>query len=110
MYKINKKCLITTIYLKFLKLLKKKSQTKNVKQTLIFLRSPKHFNIGKRKIYSFKYLYVKKLQCNLPLLTNQIMSTNNYFFKIKNQMQYTINDSYVGERITFKVKIKWRVS
>jgi hypothetical protein len=25
-------------------------------------------------------------------------------------MQYTINDSYVGERITFKVKIKWRVS
>ncbi len=53
MYQINK--IANLNFFKFRGfLLTKKIKSKTKKQTLIFLRAPKHFNIGKRKVFSLK--------------------------------------------------------
>jgi hypothetical protein len=53
MYQINQECIIESCIIRGVYLTKKRTK-KWKKQCTVFLRSPKHFNIGKHKIFSFK--------------------------------------------------------
>lgn len=107
MYKINKIISIKKFSLKG-NYLTKKIFKKNTKQTLIFLRSPKHFNIGKHKISSFvnykNYEYL--LNFNIP--TIEFFKNKLLFYKIYNifhkfHFLYILNSI----KITTSLKIKW---
>ena len=64
MYKINKNININQIFIRGYNLTKKLNKYQS-KHSLVFLRAPKHFNIGKHKVLSYKnqktYLYKTKL-------------------------------------------------
>ena len=87
--------------------LTKKILKKNTKQTLIFLRAPKHFNIGKHKVSSFvnykSYSYI--LKYNIP--TIEFLNNKLLFYKIYNifhkfHLLYILNSI----KITTSLKIK----
>lgn len=107
MYKINK----ITILEKFLlrgNYLTKKIFKKNSKQTLIFLRAPKHFNIGKHKISSFVNFKKYNYFLNYKVPTNEFLKNKYFFYKIYNifhnfHFLYIINSI----KITSSLKIKW---
>ena len=86
MYKLNKNTNMTKLILRG-NYLTKKFFKKNSKQTLIFLRAPKHFNIGKHKVSSFvnfkSYLY----NVNYSLFISQFLLNKN-FFDIKNNFKF----------------------
>ena len=85
--------------------LTKKFFKKNSKQTLIFLRAPKHFNIGKHKVSSFvnfkSYLY----NVNYSLFISQFLLNKNFFFSILT-LFHKLNVLYVTNSIKVKTKIK----
>lgn len=88
--------------------LTKKLFKKNSKQTLIFLRAPKHFNIGKHKISSFVNFYKYVYNCNYNIPSNQILTNSVFVFSLfhlfhKLHFLYVINSI----RLTTTVKIKW---
>lgn len=83
MYKIKKISYLNTIALRG-HYLTKKILPKTSKQTMIFLRSPKHFNIGKHKVHSF--LNFKKIIYNIlyKIPTSSFINNKLAFFKIFN--------------------------
>lgn len=107
MYKINKTIILEKFSLRG-NYLTKKIFKKNSKQTLIFLRAPKHFNIGKHKISSFinykKYNYF----LNYQIPTNEFFKNKYLFYKIYNifhkfHFLFILNSI----KITSSLKIKW---
>lgn len=107
MYKLNKIGILTNLILRG-NYLTKKILKKNSKQTLIFLRAPKHFNIGKHKISSFVNYYKYSYKMNYLLATQQFLFNKNFFFKFftlfhKIHLLYVINSI----KINTKIKIKW---
>lgn len=104
MYQLSKFCLINNIRVRGVFLTKKNN---NKKQTLIFLRSPKHFNIGKRKVISFnnKQNYIYSLYFHTQ--KNNIYS--NYFIFNLIYKLYYFNILYRINSIKLSVitKIKW---
>lgn len=106
MYKINKKSILTKLILRG-NYLTKKFFKKNSKQTLIFLRAPKHFNIGKHKISSFVNSHNYEYNFNYSIPTFGSLTNKLFFFKIfslfhKLHFLFIINSI----RITTKVKIR----
>jgi hypothetical protein len=88
--------------------LTKKFFKKNSKQTLIFLRAPKHFNIGKHKVSSFVNFKSHLYEVNYCLFINQFLLNKNFFFNMftlfhKLHVLYVINSI----KVTTKIKIKW---
>jgi len=107
LYKINKKNILKTIILRGHYLTKKMSK-KNSKQTLIFLRAPKHFNIGKHKISSF--VNFKKYVYNFNYIASTIGFNKNKFFfynlfNIFHNMH--LHYSLTSIKVRISVKIKW---
>lgn len=107
MYKINKKSILSKFILRG-NYLTKKILKSTSKQTLIFLRAPKHFNIGKHKISSFVNYHKYEYNFNFSIPTEQCLQNKLIFFKLfslfhKLHFLYIINSI----RITSKVKIKW---
>lgn len=104
MYKLNKNTNMTKLILRG-NYLTKKFFKKNSKQTLIFLRAPKHFNIGKHKVSSFvnfkSYLY----NVNYSLFISQFLLNKNFFFSILT-LFHKLNVLYVINSIKVKTKIK----
>ena len=104
MYKLNKNTNMTKLILRG-NYLTKKFFKKNSKQTLIFLRAPKHFNIGKHKVSSFvnfkSYLY----NVNYSLFISQFLLNKNFFFSILT-LFHKLNVLYVTNSIKVKTKIK----
>ena len=104
MYKLNKNTNMTKLILRG-NYLTKKFFKKNSKQTLIFLRAPKHFNIGKHKVSSFvnfkSYLY----NVNYSLFISQFLLNKNFFFSILT-LFHKLNILYVINSIKVKTKIK----
>jgi hypothetical protein len=106
LYKINKISTLKKFVLRG-NYLTNKVLKKTSKQTLIFLRAPKHFNIGKRKVSSFvnykKFVY----NFNLNLPTDEYNKNGKTFFRFfclfhKLNFLYVVN----SVRITSKLKIK----
>lgn len=92
MYLLNKGCVLNEIVIRGVFLTKKEN---NRKQTLIFLRSPKHFNIGKRKVISFNnrcniYSNVD-LKCPLLFFKNHPYIFNLIYKNFKFNILYRIN-------------------
>lgn len=106
MYKLSHKAVIYQFYIRGIFFSKKFLKKKN-KQTLIFLRSPKHFNIGKRKVLSFNnkfnynlsinfYINLMRFFKNKLLLYFLIIS----FFKLN--LLYRINSIRIKTKIYIK--------
>lgn len=83
MYKLNKFSILKCLKLRGIFLSKKVLKRKH-KQTLIYLRSPKHFNIGKQKVLSFNNKYTYNLLCNYKIASSVYIYSSHYFFKILN--------------------------
>jgi hypothetical protein len=106
LYKINKASILEKFVLRG-NYLTKKILKNTSKQTLIFVRAPKHFNIGKRKVSSFvnykKFVY--NLNFNVP--TTELSKNGKTFFKFFS-LFHKLNILYIvnSVRISSKVKIK----
>jgi len=66
LYKLNKYGILNILKLRGIYLTKKINK-KSKKQTLIFLRAPKHFNIGKFKIFFLNNKKSFKILSNFPI-------------------------------------------
>lgn len=107
MYKLNKTSILTKYILRG-NYLTKKIFKKNSKQTLIFLRAPKHFNIGKHKVSSFVNYHKYEYNFDYKLPTEHFLENKIFFLKLfslfhKMHFLFIMNSL----RITTKVKIKW---
>ena len=105
MYKINKTSILKQITLRG-NYLTKKILKKNTKQTLIFLRAPKHFNIGKHKVSSFVNFYKYLYTFNYQIPTIYLTKNNLFFLKFfkifdKLHLLYIIN--------SIKVKVQYKI-
>lgn len=107
MYKINKISKLNYILLRGNCLTKKLS--KNItKQTLIFLRAPKHFNIGKHKVSSFVNFKTYKYIFDFILPTNSLIKNKSFFYRLFTIChKLNLNYNITSIRINTKLKIKW---
>lgn len=107
MYKLNKTGIIGEYTLRGVYLTKKQTK-KWKKQTVIFLRSPKHFNIGKHKILSFNtgknYKYFLNYKINFLTLIKKNNLYNIYSVFHKMNILYRINSI----KIDVNTKIIWK--
>ena len=107
LYLISKKSKILNFKMRGI-YLSKNFLKKNKKQVMVFLRAPKHFNIGKHKIFSFKNKYTKFMSINSDNPTINIIKYPQYLYRIiidlyKFQFLFHINSI----KITTKTSIKW---
>lgn len=106
MYKLNKVSNLNHVILRGNYMTKK--VIKNVsKQTLIFLRAPKHFNIGKHKVSSFVNSRIHIYKFNFSFPTAQFIKNKFFIYRLfslfhKMNILYTITSI----RINTKLKIK----
>ena len=107
MYKLNKSGFLTEYVLRGVYLTKKKTK-KWKKQSMVYLRSPKHFNIGKHKILSFNtlknYKYILNYKINFLLLIKKNNLFNIYSIFHKINILYRVN----SVKINVNVKISWK--
>lgn len=107
MYKINKTASLTYIMLRG-NYLTKKVFKKISKQTLIFLRAPKHFNIGKHKVSSFVNFKSHLYKVNLTLPTiNFIKNKFLFYYLFSTFHKININYSITSIKLNIKTKIKF---
>lgn len=87
--------------------LTKKFFKKNSKQTLIFLRAPKHFNIGKHKVSSFNNFYGYNYKFNYKIPTEQFLNNKLLFLNLF-PLFHKIHFLYclTSIKILTKIKIK----
>ena len=107
MYKIKKNSLLSLITLRG-HYLTKKIVPKTSKQTLVFLRAPKHFNIGKHKVHSF--LNFKKIlyQVNYKVPSLHFVQNKLTFFKLFNSFhKYNLLYSLASVKLNITQTIHW---
>ena len=107
MYKINTNSRLKIFAIRGTFLSKKFKKT-NKKSTLVYLRSPKHFNIGKHKVFSFKNNFSTILKFNLNIAYKIIIKYPLYFYKyIPLIVDVNTLKRINSIRITINSKIKW---
>ncbi len=116
MLQINKKSILLKVkynlqFLTWNKKLAKKYLVKKSKSTLITLRSPKHFNIGKHKFetlnYKTKKLFIK---FNTKVRTSSIITSTNFFYNsLKKKISLTPTISVNSLKMTVKTlfRLMW---
>jgi len=86
--------------------LTKKLNKKQSRGSLVFLRPPKHFNIGKRKVYSFrnyqKFIYHVKLFIPTPFI---IKNPYRVFYLLKEIHKFHLLYNISSIKISLKTKI-----
>jgi len=106
MYLLKKNAILNSYILRGVFLTKKKT-IKLKKQSLIYLRSPKHFNIGKHKILFFNNDKTLKYNLNLFINYNSFFKKNSLYniFNIFHNINiyYKIN----SVKLKTKIKLKW---
>lgn len=105
MYKINNKFNLKKIIIRGINL-SKKQNIKLQKQTMVFLRAPKHFNIGKHKILSFKNKKIIQYNINIFFYYKMFYSSIFYFAFINYYRQYNLNLLINSINVEVKLKIK----
>lgn len=107
MYYLKKKSLLTNITLRGIFLSKKYNKIQK-KQIMVFLRAPKHFNIGKHKIKSFNNKHNITYNTHIFLLINFFTKNSSLMYKLFTNT-HKFNNLYKINSIktTIKVKIKW---
>lgn len=106
MYKISNHSKLQTLMIRG-NYLSKKFLVKNRKGVLVYLRSPKHFNIGKHKVFSFNNLFKEKLSFNVSIYLPILLKCPLYFFKflLKNTNMHHLK-KINSLRITLTTNIK----
>lgn len=107
MYKINKKILLNYFNIRGLFFSKKLTQ-RHKKHTVVYLRSPKHFNIGKHKVFSFNN--TNKILINLKLTLPIVILLKNslFFFTILEKfLNYKLLFRFNSIRVNTKITIKF---
>ncbi len=85
MYKINSVTNLNYLAIRGVFITKKLS--KKIKtQSMVFLRAPKHFNIGKHKILSFNTKKSYVLKTKLKMHSICIIKHNKFFFNLLNNI------------------------
>ena len=81
MYRINNSSKLESITIRY-NLLSKKYFKKSKKSTLVYLRSPKHFNIGKHKVFSFKNFFALKLFLNYKVYLQVLLKYPMFLIRL----------------------------
>lgn len=86
----------------------KKNLKKNNYQCLVYLRSPKHFNIGKQKVFSFNSKFFYKFTVQKKIYYNKTITNNefNYPIFLKN-FKPNVNFKHTSTKVTVTSHIKW---
>ena len=109
MYLINRGGKLKTLSLRGVYLSKKFSKKTN-KHTLIYLRAPKHFNIGKQKVLSFKTKFNHSYNVNWDSSTIIFVKYSQFFFKVtSNVFKFHHLKQINSVRVCVKIKIKWPI-
>lgn len=88
--------------------LSKRFLKSNKKNTLVYLRSPKHFNIGKHKVFSFKNNFSTHLLLNLKLANKALVYYPMFFFRyIPTIVDVNTLKRINSLRVSISTKIKW---
>lgn len=107
MYLINKGGTLKNLCLRGVYLSKKFSKTQN-KQTLIYLRAPKHFNIGKQEVLSFRNKFSYYYKPDWAASTLILIKYPHFFFRVtRNVFKFHHLKQINSVRVTIKLKIKW---
>lgn len=107
MYLINRGGTLTSLSLRGVYLSKKFSK-KYSKQTLIYLRAPKHFNIGKQKVLSFRTKFTHTYTSNWAASTVILLKYPQFFFKVtSNVFKFHHLKQINSVRVCLKLKLKW---
>jgi len=107
LYLINNKSIIVNLISRGI-FLSKKFNKKNHKSSLVYLRAPKHFNIGKHKIFSFKNKFINNLILNYNIPTKILILYEQYFFKLNFKLIDNHNLKRINSiRINTVTQIKW---
>ena len=105
MYKLSNLSIIQSLTSRGV-FLSKKFNKKNHKNTLVYLRSPKHFNIGKHKIFSYKNKFMDLLDLNHKVTTKTLIKYEQYFFKLMYKLKHTHSLKHTNSlRVNLKTKI-----
>jgi hypothetical protein len=103
LYKINKIgtfCLLTSRFTVLTKKQKKKLQI----QQLVYLRAPKHFNIGKSKVKAINYTDIKHYYLNKSMFIYLFLYKLN-FYDFKGIVSETTLNCITSIRLNIKHKI-----
>lgn len=112
MLQIKKKAALTLCKYNLMFLFRKSNYkthfVRKQKTQSIFLRSPKHFNIGKQKIYNLNYktptLFFKQ---TYPLFITSVFNTNILYNFLKKRIQTSptlkVNSLKITVQTTFKI-------
>jgi hypothetical protein len=107
LYFIKNIIILKELYLRGYNLTKKLNKHQK-KGTLVFLRPPKHFNIGKRKVHSFRNYQTFSHKLNLKAPFSLALKSPYRFFAILiEKHQFNLLYSISSIKITFKAKIKF---
>jgi hypothetical protein len=108
LYSLSEKLVCYSICLRGYNLTKKLNK-KQKKSTLVFLRAPKHFNIGKRKVHSFKNYnkIIYKLNLKIPLIFF-LKNFSIFFSVLQNFHKFNLLYKIFSIKISLKVKIKFQ--
>lgn len=107
MYKLHISCNLNFLNIRGIYFSKKLTK-KHKKNTLVYLRSPKHFNIGKHKVFSFNNIntLLINLKLKIPLLF--VLKNTLFFYKILQQIyRYKLLFRFNSIRINTTTKIKF---
>jgi len=106
LYKVNNLSKLENITIRY-NLLSKKYFKKSKKSTLVYLRSPKHFNIGKHKVFSFKNFFALKLTLNFKIYLQILLKYPIFLIKFLPKLTEINNLRKVNSlRVKAKVNIK----
>ena len=108
MYKIFKKAAIGSFFVRGYYLTKRYGK-KSRKNTLIFLRSPKHFNAGKHKVFFLNNYAVYKVNTRSIFVDlSSIEKYEKYFFDVSTTLRnYNVLYNVTSLRLRAKLKILW---
>lgn len=110
LYKLNKDCDLNYIKINYLVLTKKNKKNiikKRIKQQLIFLRAPKHFNIGKQRVKSLNYKafdYLTKNDIYLKSINTKLIY-DNYLFEYISRY-FGLNNLYIINKLNVNIYTK----
>lgn len=106
LYRIKKNCFIHSFQIRYFSI---KSSKKN---SLVLLRSPKHYNIGKQKLHANTNINILKYKIYKKGCYNSLIADNNHLlFKVLYiYLPFFILKKIMSIRLKYKFFIKFNVN
>jgi hypothetical protein len=107
LYKIHKNITVDQIFVRGYNLTKKLNKRQTM-HSLVFLRPPKHFNIGKHKVLSFKNKKTHRYVVNLNIPFISIVKYPLFLYNmVLHFHKFHILHTIVSIKINAKIKINF---